>query len=69
MGESVSERNLIEVFKADLESLPIKDVVRKHISTGSPRAFSEHDYFEFAAPLRMNFVCIQVRSLSLAQPV
>lgn len=32
-------------FKSDLVSLDIRDVVRKHITTGTPAAFSDSDYF------------------------
>jgi predicted nucleotidyltransferase len=55
MGEPVSALDPIAVFRADLTTLSIKDLVRKHISTGTPRAFSEHEYFELRRVVASEF--------------
>lgn len=38
--------DIITAFKSDLSALPMRDVVRKHISTGQPVSFSSDEYFD-----------------------
>jgi predicted nucleotidyltransferase len=55
MKEAASDSGLIAVFKADLAALPVKDVIRKHISTGKPHLFSEHEYYELRSTIASEF--------------
>lgn len=55
MGNAAPDSDPIAVFKADLQALPIRDVVRKHISTGSPFAFSENEYYELRRTVAAEF--------------
>jgi hypothetical protein len=42
-------------FQEDLNKLPVKDVVRKHICTGQPYALSEDEYFELRRDVSEEF--------------
>jgi hypothetical protein len=50
-----SASNPVAIFQADLRSLPIEDVIRKHISTGRPISFSDDEYFELRNTVSTEF--------------
>ena len=45
MMETTQHNSLVLEFKEDLLSLKIRDVVRKHITTGAPAILSAADYY------------------------
>lgn len=45
MPTPVNIGDLISEFTSDLEGMPVRDVVRKYISTGQPVAFTGSDYY------------------------
>ncbi|HZZ43136.1 MAG TPA: hypothetical protein VFE58_09370 [Tepidisphaeraceae bacterium] len=55
MGQVESELKLVARFKTDLGELPIKDVIRKHISTGQPVAFTSHEYYSLRSTIAAEF--------------
>jgi hypothetical protein len=55
MGTTASGPDLVAVFQADLRELPVRDVIRKHISTGRPHAFTDHEYYELRSTVAAEF--------------
>jgi len=56
MGETTSgSKDFVDAFRADLLSLPVRDVIRKHISTGRPYAFSEGEYYGLRSTVANEF--------------
>jgi len=45
MSAAQPDADIIAAFKSDLSSLPLRDVVRKHISTGHPVSFTGDEYY------------------------
>jgi hypothetical protein len=45
----------IEVFKADLAALEVREVVRKHITTGMPAAIHAEQYYELRRDVASHF--------------
>ena len=55
MGTPAPESEQVAVFKADLMHLSITEVIRKHISTGQPHAFSQVEYYELRSAVAKEF--------------
>jgi hypothetical protein len=45
----------IELFKADLAALDVREVVRKHITTGTPVVLNADDYYELRRDVASHF--------------
>src|ERR1700730_200590 len=48
-----SER--VEEFKADLAALEVREIVRKHITTGMPAAIHAEEYYELRRDVAAHF--------------
>jgi predicted nucleotidyltransferase len=55
MVTTASVADPVAVFQADLQTLPVKDVIRKHISTGPLHAFTDHEYYELRSTIAAEF--------------
>jgi hypothetical protein len=55
MGDDSLFAAKLKSFQDDLLRLSLKDVVRKHISTGQPYAFTEDEYFELRRVIALEF--------------
>jgi hypothetical protein len=54
MGE-IDHQQRIGRFKDDLALLELRDVIRKHITTGRPVALSDEDYYELRRDVARHF--------------
>lgn len=55
MAKTVSDADPVAAFKADLDALSVTDVIRKHISTGHPFAFTCNEYYELRSMVAAQF--------------
>lgn len=56
MSSAASEHsNRVGQFKADLAALEVREIVRKHITTGMPAAIHADDYYELRRDVALEF--------------
>ena len=54
-SEASKHLSRVEQFKADLTALDVREIVRKHITTGMPAAIHADDYYELRRDVASHF--------------